>query len=193
MEGFKLIDHKFGYFLDPEKYVPILNQDDESFAILKLSLILDNFLHVFIENTRKNKTEKYVKAERYFQQKLETSVALGFPVSIAESFSYFNGLRNQLSHKIDYIATNKEIDVYIEKVESIKIEECNINNYFNTKIEPYFNEGVNGFQFVKESPNTLPDNKLRIIRMTAATFLLANKSAFYTISKLHETGVLSLR
>ncbi|EGE5552810.1 hypothetical protein BBG14_005036, partial [Salmonella enterica subsp. enterica serovar Weltevreden] len=68
------IDHNLGYFLDPQKYVPITEFVDESAALIKLNLIHENFLSIVIENLRREGTEKFVDVDKYFMPKIKTAV-----------------------------------------------------------------------------------------------------------------------
>lgn len=191
--GFVSLNHQFGIFLDPEKYAPIANLPDEASALLKLGLIVENFLSVFILNIREEGTEDYVKDVRYFMPKLETSVALGLPVKIADAFKLLNKIRNSFAHNLDYQMTQDDHLQLERKVAAIQIDEVNPHEYFNTEsITPIFTQGVDSLMFVRNAPYAMSDRQRRIMRMVGLVYILSNKCAFFTINQLAHKGRLSV-
>ncbi|MFS7187916.1 hypothetical protein AB6848_20830 [Serratia proteamaculans] len=192
MEKHTRINHDFGYFLNPEKYVPIANQNDESFAALKLGLILENYLSTYITNVRAAGTEGYIKDSRYFTPKLEICVALGLPVSIADAFKAFNNIRNKFAHRLEYQMTDVDIDELKDKVNAISKDEVNFNNYFNDNINTLFDVGVDSIALLHNLPVNIDPKKHRVIKLTATAFALSNKGAFHIINKLDSLKKLNV-
>lgn len=193
-EGYVTVNHDLGIFLDPEKYIPITRLNDEGAALLKLGLIMENFLTVFITNVRAPGTEVYIKTTgRYFLQKLETSVALGLPVSIADALKAFNTLRNKFAHEIDYVMTDEDYEVAERKVNAITREEVNPANRFNVDgIRLMFEDGVDSLVFIRNTDYATPTKQKKILRLVGTAYILANKCAFFTLNELHRQGKLSL-
>ncbi|WP_199637491.1 hypothetical protein JEM67_11260 [Serratia sp. PAMC26656] len=192
MEKHTKINHDFGYFLNPEKYLPIANQNDESFAVLKLGLILENYLSTYIINVREIGTEEYIKDSRYFAPKLETCVALGLPVSIADAFKTFNNIRNKFAHRLEYQMTDVDIDELKDKVNAISKDDANFNNYFNEKINTLFDVGVDSVALLHNLPVNIDPKKHRVIKLTAIAYALSNKGAFFIINKLDSLNKLDI-
>lgn len=191
--GYVSLNHPLGIFLDAEKYAPIANLPDEASALLKLGLIIENFLSVFILNIRDEGTEDYVKDVRYFMPKLETSVALGLPVKIADAFKLLNKVRNSFAHNLDYQMTQEDHLQLERKISEIQIQEVNPYEYFNSEsISPIFTLGVDSLMFVRNAPYAMSDKQRRIMRMVGLVYILSNKCAFFTINKLAHEGRLSI-
>ncbi|WP_447867221.1 hypothetical protein [Rahnella bonaserana] len=191
MQGkFIRIDHEFGYFLEPEKYAPLLHIKDESSVTLKLSLIIENFLSVYIINIRKPGTERYVKDERYFLPKVDVCVALGLPISIANSVSELNRLRNKFAHKLDYELTTPDIDSFLKSIDEISKEDVNQNELYTSSIDSIFSNGINGLQLMKNIPFASSEREIRMRKIISGTYLLANKCAFHLINEMHGRGTL---
>lgn len=191
--GFVRLDHAFGIFLDPEKYAPIANLTDESSALLKLGLIAENFLSVYITNIRQPGSEHYVRDTRYFMPKLETCVALGLPIVVADALKFINNMRNKLAHDLDYELTQSDYAELEIKVNAISASDVNFNNYFNEQsIDRVFTHGVDSLMFIRDAPYAMTNKQRRISRLVGTVFILSNKCAFFTINQLAHQGRLSL-
>ncbi|MER5232713.1 hypothetical protein KDV93_22445 [Serratia ureilytica] len=184
--GYIKIEHDFGYFLDVKKYKAITNHDDESIAILKLSLMLENYLSILINNLRKEGTERFVKDGKYFAQKLEVSVALGLPVALAEPIYLINKIRNKFAHHLDYEISDRDVENIISLVSKIKVGDVNHYGYLDDEaIGHFFGGNIKIVDFVKEILYTTSDKKKRVIRLVGVTFILSNIAAFYLINEMH--------
>lgn len=191
--GYVAVHNDLGFFLDPEKFAPILSIHDEGAVLLKLSLIAENFLEVFIKNIRKPGTESYVKPTRYFNPKVELSVALGLPLPLAAALVELNSLRNKFAHKLDYAMTIEDYAEVERKVNLIDSSTVNPAGRFNIdSIKPMFDDGVDSLFFIRKAEFAMPEKKMRIYRLVGAVFILANKCAFFTLNELHRQGRLSL-
>lgn len=191
--GFISLNHDLGFFLDPQKYVPIANISDESAALLKLGLIIENFLAVFIDNIRNPGTEDYIKIERYFKPKLGICVALGLPVSLAQAIEMINVLRNKFAHKLDYVISDDDFFILESKINAITEDVVNQNSCLNLEsIQLMFTEGVNSLQFIREMPYTTSQKQRRILKLVGLVYILSNKCAFYTLNALAGKGRLSI-
>lgn len=191
--GFVRLNHPFGIFLDPKKYAPIASFTDEASALLKLGLIVENFVSVYIINIREEGTEQYVKDSRYFMPKLETAVALGLPVVIAEALKFINKLRNSFAHNLDYQMTEQDMVQLEQNIVAIRIEDTNIAQYFNPQsIAPIFEQGVDSLMFMRNAEYAISNRQRGIMRMVGLIYILSNKCAFYTINQLALKGRLSV-
>ena len=185
------IDHDFGFFLDPKHYAPLLSVNDESAVLTKLSLILENFLVVYIDNVRDPETSKYVYASRkYFAPKLELCVALGLPVPLADVMSAINSLRNQYAHDIQRVMTSEDVDKIERLLGNIKPELVNFHDAMNlSSITPLFVDGIRSLQFMREVPFATPDKQRMSARLVAISYALSNFCAFFLINKLASKGI----
>ncbi|AUP76756.1 hypothetical protein CWS02_15515 [Enterobacter sp. EA-1] len=122
LSGMVRINHKLGFFLDVNKIVPIANMDDESSAVIKLNLILENLITVVIDLLRPENTERYVKVKRSFSANIETAVALGMPVSIADCIVSMNKIRNKYAHDLDFVVTDVMINEVTDGIKKLKLK-----------------------------------------------------------------------
>lgn len=185
------IEHDFGFFLDPKHYAPLLSVNDESAVLTKLSLILENFLVVYIDNVRDPETSKYIYASRkYFAPKLELCVALGLPVPLADVMFAINALRNQYAHDIQRVMTSNDVDKIERLLSNITPEMVNFFDAMNlSSITPLFVDGVNSLQFMRELPFATPDKQRMSARLVAISYVLSNFCAFFLINKLASKGI----
>lgn len=191
--GYVSINHNLGFFLDPEKYVPIANISDESAVLLKLGLIIENFLTVFIENIRDPETQGYVQGGRYFKQKLDLCVALGLPVTLAQAIETVNSFRNKFAHDLDYVITDDDFNLLEKKVNAVSESVVNKHSHFNIEsVRPMFTDGVNSLQFIKEMPYTTSVKQRRILKLVGLVYILSNKCAFYTLNDMAAKKRLSI-
>lgn len=191
--GYIPINNDLGVFLDPGKYAPILKINDEAAVVLRLSLLMENFLEVFIKNIREPGTEKYVHFDRYFMQKAETSVALGLPVMLADAVSKINSLRNKFAHKIDYVMTSSDYDEIEKVVNAIPAEVVNPEGRFNLQsAQILFDDGVDALMFIKNQPFATPAKLRQLHRLVGAIFILANKCAFFALNEMQRKGTLRM-
>lgn len=190
--GYVAINSDLGFFLDAEKYAPILKINDEAAVLLRLNLLIENFLEVFIKNVRRPGTEVFVKPVRYFKTKVELSVALGLPTSIANALLLLNTIRNKFAHKIDYVMTASDYEEIDSAVNSIDVETVNPLNRFNMEsIQYMFEAGVDSLVFVRSLDYSTSDKQKRLYRLVGAVFILANKCAFFTLNELQRQDRLS--
>lgn len=179
LTGYVAINNDLGFFLDVEKFAPLLSINDEASVLLRLSLLIENFLEVFINNVRKPDTEKFVKPSRYFTPKLKICVALGLPLSIANSLVKLNSIRNKFAHKIDYSMTSEDYLDIERSVNIIDINEVNPLEAFNMESLQYmFSAGVDSLMFIKNAEFSMPEKVRRLHRLVGAIYILSNKCAF---------------
>lgn len=185
------IEHDFGFFLEPKHYAPLLRVNDESAVLTKLSLILENFLVVYIDNVREPETKKYVYASRkYFAPKLELCVALGLPVPLADVMSAINRLRNQYAHDIQRVMTQQDVDKIEGLLSTVTPEVVNFADAMNLKsISPLFDSGIKSLQFMRELPFATPEKQRMSARLVAVSYVLSNFCAFFLINKLVSKGI----
>jgi hypothetical protein len=191
-QGYVAINGDLGFFIDESKYAPILKINDEAAVLLRLSLLIENFLEVFIKNVRRPGTEDFVKPVRYFKPKVELSVALGLPISIANALLSINSVRNKFAHNIDYVMTVSDYDEIESSVNTIDIETVNpLNRFSMESIQYMFEAGVDSLMFVRNLNYSTPDKQRQLFRLVGAVFILANKCAFFTLNELQRQGRLS--
>jgi len=191
-EGYVVVNGDLGFFLDASKYAPILNINDEAAVMLRLSLIIENFLEVFINNVRQPGTENFVRPSRYFMPKVELSVALGLPISIANALVKLNSVRNKFAHKIDYVMSESDFNEIDIVVNAINVETVNPLNRFNMdSIQYMFDAGVDSLVFVRSLHYSTPAKQKRLYRLIGAVYILANKCAFFTLNELQRQNRLS--
>jgi len=192
LEGYIAINGDLGVFLDSNKYVPILNINDEAAVVLRLSLLIENFLEIFIKNVRRPGTENFVKPARYFMAKVETSVALGLPLSIAKALVTINSIRNKFAHKLDYSMNDEDFNEIEASVNLIDIETVNPFGLLNMEVSKHmFEEGVSSLAFYNSLDYSAPLKKRKLYRLVGVVFILANKCAFFTLNELDRQGRLS--
>lgn len=193
LTGYVAINNDLGFFLDAEKFAPLLSINDEASVLLRLSLLIENFLEVFINNVRKPGTEQFVKPSRYFTPKLEICVALGLPLSIANSLVKLNSIRNKFAHKIDYSMTSEDYLEIERSVNSIDINEVNPLEAFNMESLQYmFSAGVDSLMFIKNAEFSMPEKMRRLHRLVGTIYILSNKCAFFTLNELKRQERLSM-
>lgn len=193
LTGYVEINNDLGFFLDPEKFVPLLSIKDEASVLLRLSLLIENFLEIFINNVRKPGTEQFIKPSRYFIPKLEICVALGLPLSIANSLVKLNSIRNKFAHKIDYQMTNEDYLEIERSVNIIDINEVNPLGAFNLESLQYmFSVGVDSLMFIKNAEFSMPEKVRRLHRLVGSVYILSNKCAFFTLNELKRQDRLSM-
>lgn len=193
LTGYVEINNDLGFFLDPEKFAPLLSINDEASVLLRLSLLVENFLEIFINNVRKPGTEHFIKPSRYFIPKLEICVALGLPISIANSLVKLNSIRNKFAHKIDYQMTNEDYLEIEGSVNAIDINEVNPLGFFNMEsLQHIFSFGVDSLIFIKNDEFSMPEKVRRLHRLVGAVYILSNKCAFFTLNELKRQDRLSM-
>ncbi|WP_342321225.1 hypothetical protein AAEY27_14010 [Kosakonia sp. BYX6] len=193
LSGMVRINHKLDFFLDVNKIVPIANMDDESSAVIKLNLILENLITVVIELLRPENTERYVKVKRYFSANIETAVALGMPVSIADCIVSMNKIRNKYAHDLDFVAMDVMINEVTDGIKKVKIEEINHGGFLNPeRVQPMINDGIDSVRLMRELPAGLELNRIKICKLTTATFCCTTLGAFWLINELHKREILDI-
>lgn len=189
-----MIKHELGFFLDPAKYVPLQRINDEASVMLRLCLIIENFLEVYINNVRPVGTESLVKPARYFMPKVELSVALKLPISIAEALVAVNAIRNKFAHKIEYVMSNDDYERIENAINLIDMETVNPYRIFNIESLQYmFEAGVDSLVFIREQEYAISDRQRKIQRLIGAVFILSNKCAFFTLNELAHQGRLEMQ
>lgn len=191
-DGYLVINSDLGFFLDTQKYAPILKINDEAAVVLRLSLLIENFLEVFIKNIRRPGTEGFIKPARYFKAKVELSVALGLPLQIANAIVTLNAVRNKFAHKIDYVMTDDDYSEIESVVDAIDAETVNpLEQFHLDDIKYMFEVGVDSLVFIRNMHFSTPDKQRKLFRLIGSVFILANKCAFFTLSELSRQGRLN--
>ncbi|UMO89338.1 hypothetical protein HP572_07395 [Pectobacterium sp. PL64] len=192
--GYVAIGNNMGYFTDQKKFAQVASLSDEAAATVKITLIHENFLNIYIENIRKPGTESFVKPTRYFMPKIELSVALGLPVSLANALLSFNSIRNKFAHNIDHEISSSDIDLIIKTAETITVKEINYCGALNTEIvSSILDDGVYSVTIMKNIPYSTSIKQKNIIKLSAAAYYISIICAMFMVNELHYRGILELK
>lgn len=72
--------------------------EDEIGTVLRMHLVVEQFLAWFIRHRISAELAPYVKEPREFGSKLSLSVAFGLPLALARVIHQINAIRNKLAH-----------------------------------------------------------------------------------------------
>lgn len=103
------LDHDFAKFIDTAFYAEIIKKDDDAVSVLRLQLLCERFLNVYLEEripadhrdffvSGRGKNAELLK---YFNEKIRVAVALGLPMELAKALKHLNGMRNVFAHTFD--------------------------------------------------------------------------------------------
>lgn len=85
------LNHDFKLFIDPKYYADIVLKNDEAGSVLKLQLMAERFLEVYLDERIPEKSRKFFQKGRggeilkYFDEKIMVAVAYGLPVELADA------------------------------------------------------------------------------------------------------------
>ncbi|WP_434657328.1 hypothetical protein J3P96_11925 [Pseudomonas sp. R3-56] len=75
--------------------------DDEIGCVLRIHLMVEQFLTVYVREKRQPELKAFVSSPREFGQKLAYSTAFGLPLPIAAVAHQINNIRNKMAHNMD--------------------------------------------------------------------------------------------
>lgn len=182
------LNHDFKVFIDNKRYERLIKNNDVLSVVLNLTLIMENFTNVYIkEVSHEEYHDLFLDKKQKQHFKLNVAKTLGLPESIIIAINRLSGIRNSFAHKLDYCLTEKDISEFESVVGKIPLEDITNDGPLNAKeVASYFDSGSKLLGSENYSIN--PD----VIRLVNATYFLALKSAFFTVSELHRRGKLSL-
>lgn len=120
------LGHDFAKFLDESIYAGIIASNDETGVVLRLHLIAERFLDVYLsERIPENHRPFFPPGKsgrilRYFDEKLTTSVAYGLPIELALSLKRLNQVRNKFGHDLDMRLTDADVSEYVAASDNFK-------------------------------------------------------------------------
>lgn len=189
MEYVKL-NHDFQKFLEPNYYAEILEKDDETVTVLRLQLLCEQFLNVYLEErVCEEQREFFVngrgkKAEllKYFNEKLTVAIAFGLPVELANALRHLNKIRNIFAHSFDAKLEEPMVHQYFNLVDNFKVEGS----------EPYgLEEPVSETTIVSSGKKIKANGSLKL-GLISATFVLMTKAGIWLVNDLNERGQLNV-
>lgn len=182
------LNHDFAKFIDPAYYAEIIKKEDDATCVLKLHLLCERFLNVYLEErvaadqrdffeVGKAKDKQILK---YFYEKLQLAVALGLPVELAKPLKSINGMRNNFAHEFDAKLEDKTLKAYFQNIDAINNPVLGV---FNNPVETQC-VAADGVQIhAKDSPTAA---------FTIATYVLMNKAGAWLVDDLKRRGKLNI-
>jgi hypothetical protein len=184
------LNHDFAKFIDTAFYAEIIQKDDDAVSVLRLQLLCERFLNVYLEERIPTDQRDFFvsgrgkKAEllKYFNEKIRTAVALGLPVELAKSLKHLNGMRNEFAHSFDAKLEQKEVEQYFELVDKFVVKTDQAHGFEGPVSQA---EAVSDGKKVKanESPK---------IGLTIATYFLMTKAGLWLVNDLQRRGQLKI-
>ncbi|GFM52731.1 hypothetical protein PSCICE_39980 [Pseudomonas cichorii] len=182
------LGHDFNKFVDPKYYADIIASNDDVGAILRLQLISERFLEVYLSERVPDESQKFFPKDRsgallkYFNEKLMVAIAYGLPTQLGESLKYLNKIRNDFGHDFEKKLSQSELDNYIVLTESFK----------HKAAVPYLAEGS-----IKEIVIQSDGRRLTIadglaVGFVITTFCLMTKAGLWLVSDLQSRGKLKI-
>lgn len=184
------LNHDFAKFIDSSFYADIVKKDDDAASVLRLQLLCERFLNVYLEERiTVDQREFFVSGRgkqaqllKYFNEKLKTAVALGLPIELAKSLRFINKIRNDFAHSFDSTLKQFDADQYFDLVDSFKVKTD----------EPHgFEDPVKNAKVVSDGNNVSAKDSPRI-GLVIATFFLMTKAGIWLANDLNQRGKLSL-
>ncbi|EKN3500809.1 hypothetical protein ACMVCI_001611 [Yersinia enterocolitica] len=182
------MNHDFQKFIDPAFYFNIISTNDEAGCILKLQLLSERFLEVYLDERIPENSKKFFKKGRgdeilkYFDEKLMVSIAFGLPVEFAEALKCLNKIRNGFGHNFDQKLRKEDLDKFIDLAELFKVKAA----------VPYAgDEDIRGTR-VKITGKVVTINDSFIAGFVIATYCLMTRAGLWLVSDLKQRGQLKL-
>lgn len=180
------LNHNFNKFVDESNYTNIISINDEAGCILKLQLIAENFLEVYLdERIPKDRKKFFMKRGeilKYFDEKLMISIAFGLPVELAEVLKYLNKVRNDFGHDFDRKLSSDDLNKFIDLAEFFKVKTT----------APYLgDEDIRGTYIQVSGKNLSPKDGL-IAGFGIATYCLMIRAGVWLANDLNKRDQLNL-
>lgn len=184
------INHKnFHKFLEPKYYLEALSFNSDAACVLRLQLLTEQFLNVLLHELPDNEQLPFLKAQ-YFDQKIQISVALGMPVTLATALKHLNKVRNRFAHDLDHtFDENRDLKPFINLINKFEVsipgDAGSFTNlhYETTIVGPEVKEMKREFISVKDG-----------IRegMAISTYILITKAGLWAIRALNQKDKLNV-
>lgn len=184
------LNHDFIKFIDPELYTSVLDKKDDGDCVLRLQLICERFLSVYLkERIAPDNIEFFTSGKgkgteilRHFNERLTTAVASGLPAELARPLKHLNKIRNEFAHNIDYEIKDADMTKYFDLVDAFTID-VGTPHGFEGNVKD-FQIRING-EITKASDNFQAG-------FTAATYALMTKAGIWLANDLNKRGQLNL-
>lgn len=184
------LNHDFVKFIDPELYASVLDKKDDGDCILRLQLICERFLSVYLKERIAPKNIEFFTSGRgkgseilrHFNERLTTSVASGLPAELARPLKHLNKIRNEFAHNLDYEIKTVDMSRYFELVDAFCVDVG----------EPHGFEGsIKDFEIRVDGKVTKASDSFQA-GFTAATYALMTKAGIWLANDLNKRGQLNL-
>lgn len=182
------LNHDFAKFIDPAFYADIIKKEDEASCVLKLHLLCERFLNVYLDERVPDNQKEFFEVGKgqhkqilkYFNEKLQVSIAFGLPVEIAKPLKSINTIRNDFAHKFDATLESESVKIYFQRIDDFKL---------NNSAAAYLDDPVTN-QCVMADGSKFCAKDSSIAGFTIATFIFINKAAAWLVNDLNRRGQL---
>ncbi|WP_057435583.1 hypothetical protein [Pseudomonas syringae group genomosp. 3] len=187
-QGMVRLGHDFTKFIDPKYYADIIANNDDVGSILRLQLISERFLEVYLLERIPEESETFFPKDRngtflkYFNEKLMVAIAYGLPTQLGKSLKLLNKIRNNFGHDFEKTLSQSELDSYIILVDNFKHQAA----------LPYLGEGPIKEMVIQSDGKRLTTADGLAIGFVIATFSLMTKAGLWLVSDLQSRGKLKI-
>lgn len=138
----------FSRIFDAKDFLSMINTPDEAACVLRGHLILEEFLHLWIDK-RSNTTDMFKNVFVPFKAKLGISRNLGLKKDYYDALDHVNNIRNRFGHRKGYEFTLSELESLADKIDKIpntegmrEIKECRGFTATSSGIDQHHNKRV---------------------------------------------------
>ncbi|WP_145129955.1 hypothetical protein [Pseudomonas sp. URMO17WK12:I11] len=184
------LNHDFIKFIDPQLYAGVLEKKDDGDCILRLQLICERFLSVYLkERIAPENIEFFTSGKgkgseilRHFNERLTASVASGLPAELARPLKHLNKIRNEFAHNLDYEIKGVDMSKYFELVDEFKVD---------VGVPHGFEGPIKDLEVHSDGKVTKAKDSFQA-GFTAATYALMTKAGIWLANDLNKRGKLNL-
>lgn len=187
-QGMVKLGHDFGKFIDPKYYADIIAGNDEVGCILRLQLISDRFLDVYLSERVPDESRKFFAKGKngtiltYFKEKLMVAIAYGLPNQLGEALVCLNKIRNDFGHNFEKTLSHSDLDNYIIAVDHFKYK----------ALAPYLGEGPIKDMVIQSDGKRLTVADGLAVGFVIATYCLMIRAGLWLVDDLQSRGKLKL-
>ncbi|MEE5131401.1 hypothetical protein V2J82_13205 [Pseudomonas alliivorans] len=187
-QGMIKLGHDFGKFIDPKYYADIIAGNDEVGCILRLQLISERFLEVYLSERVPDESRKFFPKGKngtiltYFKEKLMVAIAYGLPAQLGDPLNCLNKIRNDFGHNFERTFNQSDLDNYIKLVENFK----------HKAPVPYLGEGPIKDMAIQSDGKRLTYADGLAVGFVIATYSLMIKAGLWLVDDLQSRGKLKL-
>ncbi len=183
--GLVQLHHDFQKFVDSNYYADILENNDEVGSILRLQLISERFLEVYLQERIPSDALPFFqngksKFPKYFNEKLTIALAYGLPTSLAQALKFLNKIRNEFGHDFDRKLSQVDIEKYVDAVDKFQYK-CAV---------PYAEGLPLGTVVVQFNSQQLTIHSSPVAGFVIATYCLMTRAGIWLVNDLNARGVL---